>query len=294
MLSSRDPHAGRGLGAMRLVEGAASAVPAVDAHLAHLARLNRRPGTMRQRRWTLLRLERFLHPRPIETAELGDLRAFLEQRDYGVETVAALTNHVIQFFEWLQREELRVDNPTIRLEKPSRSARLPRPMPDRHVSFALHNAPEPMRSWYYLAAYAGLRACEVGPLRGEDLLGKRLVIREQKGGDMATVPLSPILLPIVARLPRSGLWFPHRGTGPVGPTSAGQVQRHANRWLHDHGIEETFHQFRHWFGTMIYRATHDLKLTQELMRHKTSQATDGYVKLAEGRGDEAVALLPAV
>ncbi len=266
----------------------------IDAHLAHLARLNRRPGTIRQRRWFLLRLERYLHPAPIETASVDDLRAFLDRKDYAAETLAAQTMHMTGFFEWLVWDGIRIDDPTARLEKPSRTERLPRPMPDEHVTFALHNAPEPLRSWFYLAAYCGLRACEVGPIRGEHVVGRKLIIPEQKGGDMGTVPIAAILLPIVARHPRRGLWFPHRGSGPVGPTSPGQVQRHANHWLHDQGIPETFHQFRHWYGTMLYRKTKDIVLVQKLMRHKSTKPTEGYVKLVDGAGDDAVDLLPAM
>ncbi|HMI49266.1 MAG TPA: tyrosine-type recombinase/integrase [Gemmatimonadaceae bacterium] len=292
MIDSEHPHAGRGLGALRLVEGAD--LSSIDAHLAHLARLNRRPGTIRQRRWALLRLERFLHPHPINDANVDQLRAFLDRKPYAAETMASQTIHVCRYYQWLAREGHRFDDPTVRLEKPARTVRLPRPMPDEYVTRALHEAPEPIRSWFYLAAYAGLRACEIGPIRGEDIVGNRLIIREQKGGDMATVPLSPILLPLVARYPRKGWWFPHRGRGPKGPTSAGQVQRHANHWLHDHDIDHTLHTLRHWFGTQVYRQTRDLKLTQELMRHRSSASTDGYVKLSPGDGDDAVGLLPAM
>lgn len=266
----------------------------IDEHCAHLVRLNRRPRTIEQRRWCLMRLGRHLAPGSLLDTTVHDLRSFTSRADFAIETKAAEVGHLRSFFRWLVIEGLRDDDPTTRLERPTREPGLPNPMPDEHVTHALRNAPEPFRSWFYLAAYAGLRACEVAPLAGEDVTGGIIIVREEKGGGMGTVPLSPILEPIVARHPRAGIWFPHRGYGPYGPVSPGQLQRHANRWLHDNGIEHTFHSLRHWFGTNVYRATRDLRVTQELMRHKSIQSTIRYTKLFPDDGRHAIGLLPAV
>ena len=229
---------------------------------------------------------------PILDATVDDLRGFVG-RGLAAETAAAEVSHLRGFYRWALAEGLIDSDPTVRLERPARPRHLPRPMPYEHVLYALTNAPDPLRDWYHLAAYAGLRACEIGPLRGEDARGGVLLIREQKGGDQATVPLAPVLQARLARYPHSGWLFPHRGRGPVGPTSAGQVQRHANRWLHAHGIPETLHQLRHFYGTEVYRASgHDLRLTQELLRHRSPASTAIYTALDPDRGPSVVALLP--
>lgn len=261
-------------------------------HCAHLARLNRRPRSIDQRRWCLLRLQRWIHPTPLIDASLPELRSFVERSTLGVETTAAETSHVVQFYRWLCYEELRVDDPTVRLERPTRTHRNPRPMADDRVSYTLLHAPEPVRAWFHLAAYCGLRACEVGPLRGEDVLADRIIIREQKGGDEGAVPKNPTVSDLLDRLPAKGWLFPHRGHGPVGPTSAGQVSRHANLWLHDHGIPDTFHSLRHWYGTQLLRKTGNLRLVQELMRHRSIASTVGYTDILSDEKIAAVNLLP--
>lgn len=264
----------------------------IERHLLHLTRLNRRPGTIRQRQWCLERLTRFLDCGILD-ADLQDLRNFVTRTELAPETRAAEVSHLRGFYRWAFTEGFIAVDPTVRLERPARPRHLPRPMRQDHVDYALAFAPEPVNVWFHLAAYAGLRACEIGPLRGEDVRGAMLVIREQKGGDEGTVPLAPILQARLGRFPQAGWVFPHRGPGPPGPTSAGQVQRHANRWLHAHDIPETLHTLRHYYGTMIYRVSgHDLRLTQELLRHRSPASTAIYTALDPERGPDVVSRLP--
>jgi integrase/recombinase XerC len=57
------------------------------------------------------------------------------------------------------------------------------------------------------------------------------------------------------------------------------------------GIDATGHQLRHWFGTGIYAATHDIRLTQELLGHQSPNTTAGYVAWAAVDAGPAVASL---
>jgi integrase/recombinase XerC len=269
----------------------------IERHCGHLARLNRRPGTIYQRRRALERLSRWVSGGNLLDATLDELRDFLDrsQRNglpLSVSARAAETSHIYGFFRWAVIEGHRPDDPTVRLERPRRVRGLPRPMPDDHVALALTTAESPYREWFYLAAYAGLRACEVAALRGEDRWGEMLIIRDGKGGKPATVPIAPVLRPVIAGLPRHGQWFPH-GHDPDRPVTASQLQRRANRWLHEHGIPETFHSLRHVFGTRVYQATHDLLLTRDMMRHASVSSTQGYTLLEHDAGLAALALLPS-
>ena len=48
-------------------------------------------------------------------------------------------------------------------------------------------------------------------------------------------------------------------------------------YLHEHGIDATARQLRHWFGTEVYAAGHDIRVTQELLGHSDPSTTAGYI-----------------
>lgn len=263
-------------------------VPSTDwgtmkQHLAYLRHIGRRPGTIEQRRWCIERLRRFVSPTPLLDSTPEQLYAFCSQEHLGAEARAAAVSHLRSFFRWCLREGHIVLDPSVRLDRPRRPKHLPRPMPEEVLERALREAPRPISAWLHLAAYAGLRCCEIAPLRGEDRHGDVLIIRGQKGGDEGTVPISAVLDRQLFALPSRGPWFP-RWDGQPGSISAGQLQRHANRWLHDQGISHTMHTARHRFGTMVYQASgRDLRATQELLRHRSIASTVGYTWIDPGQ-----------
>jgi len=71
------------------------------------------------------------------------------------------------------------------------------------------------------------------------------------------------------------------------------VSRLCNDHLHSIGIPHTLHSLRHRYGTQVYRASgRDLRLTQELMRHKTPVSTALYTWVDPAEGAAVVAKLP--
>jgi integrase len=184
-------------------------------------------------------------------------------------------------------------DPTLRLHRPKLPRRLPRPMPDADVERALRFAPLPrVRPALYFAAYAGLRAIEIAQLRADDLhwSDRYVFLRDQKGGGEGTVPLSAPLAEGLAtcQLPATGYLFPYLNGQPghIPPHLLGGA---VNRYLHDMGIAHTLHTLRHWYGTQVYRASnHDLRQTQELMRHRTPDTTALYTFVDP---DERVSIL---
>lgn len=269
---------------------------ALDEHLSHLRALNRRTGTVYQRRLALERLERFAEM-PLSELDGDTIARWCAQPQLGPDARASRVSHARGFYRWLVETGRRPDDPTLRLRRPRRDRRLPRPMADDHARTAMLHAPSPIREWLHLAAYAGLRACEIAPLRGEDAVldsGARvLVIRESKGGDTSAVPISAVLLPVVEALPRRGWWWPAGPRSHTPHVSAGQVSKRTNRYLHELGIPETLHTLRHWYGTHVYRATgRDLRATQELMRHRSMASTVGYTWIDLGAAARALDALP--
>lgn len=269
----------------------------IERHAAALQFLNRRPSSVAQRIRTLKRLQRGAGGRPLLELTADELAGFVSHPSLGVEARAASVSHVKGFYRWALDEELIVIDPSARLRRPKRERRLPRPMPDHAATKALSAADDPIRQWLFLAAYAGLRACEIAQLRGSDFLIDQvpamLIIRESKGGDPTVVPISIFLRPICVELARADDWCFPRGRGLGGHITASQVQKRANTFLHDLGIAETLHQLRHWFGTQTFRATgRDLRATQELMRHRSPVSTAGYTYVDPGEVARALDLLP--
>lgn len=261
-------------------------------YLDHCARRNLRPLYIEHQRWALERLERWLdqHGLDLLHATNDDLTRYLDQRGLQPGSRAVEIAYLRGFYGWALDEGLIADSPARRLVRPRLAPRLPRPMPDEEVARALAEAPCDVAPILHLAVYAGLRACEIAQLRAEDVDYQRGIIRirESKGGGESTVPIAPLLASTLERcpLPERGWLFPSRRGGHVSRSRISQI---ANRYLHSIGIDHTLHTLRHTYGTAIYQATRDLRLTQELMRHRSIQSTVGYTRLAADAGADALA-----
>ncbi len=264
-------------------------------HLNHLRARNLRPLYIETRGQILNRLEKHLADDPL-AATLDDLRAYLN-RGLGPGTVAVEVAHLRGFYRWACLEGLIVADPTLRLDRPKRPPAQPRPISSQDLAAVLTVANDHIRPMLYLAAYAGLRACEIAPLRGEHIILRddppMLIVSEGKGGVAGAVPISPILEPVLANLPRRGWCFP-RLDGKPGHLSRSRVCQLCNGLLHGIGIDATLHQLRHFFITEVYRATHDIRVAQKLARHASSRTTDGYTYISDLDTVAAVAKIPNV
>ena len=276
--------------------------PIIEAHLKWMTWRNQRPGTIEQRRRTLARFERHakVHPAYATTGHISAWRDRLtrEGQPLAPQSQAAELAHLRSFYKWLVIEELRDDDPTMRVPAPKLPRNLPNPIPEHLMAEAIRTAPDRIQPWYLLGAYAGLRAFEVAPLRADDLWWHHspplIHVRDGKGGQEGHVPISPILEPVLRDLPRRGFLFPMLD-GHLGPVKPHIVSHLANDHLHSIGIlHYTFHSFRHRFGTQIYRLTKDLRQTQELMRHRSPVSTAGYTAVDVTEAAGIVASLPAV
>lgn len=263
----------------------------VDDHLRHLGRRNLRPSTIQQRRRALRRLARSHDLTRVTTDELEQ---WLDGRDMGAEARACEISHLRGFYRWALDEGRLSQDPAAKLVRPKIARRLPRPMPEPDLEVAIQMAGEPVRSMLMLAAFAGLRACEIARLEGEHIhraAGVILVV-EGKGGGMSSVPMAPVLVPVLRRLPRSGPLFFLSDGRRVAPHN---VSHWCNNFLHSLGIRHTLHSLRHRFGTTVYEASgRDLRTTQELLRHRTPVSTALYTWVSPGHLATAVDRIPVV
>jgi integrase/recombinase XerC len=162
-------------------------------------------------------------------------------------------------------------NPVRDISKPRQHARHPRPMPGDEVRKAIDNATPEMKCWLLLAALAGCRCQEIAGVSREDVdeVHMRLHIVHGKGDKERWAPLHPDILAALRALPM-------RSEGNLWDETASSVSRKGNKYLHALGIKSTMHTLRHYFGTEVYRASKDLRLTQELMGHSSPQTTAVY------------------
>lgn len=250
-------------------------------------------GTIYRRETSLRRFARWLDPEAVHRASTEHVQAFLDHLDVAPRTRYAWVSHLHCFYEWAVREGCCESDPTAAIIRPKLPQLLPRPISDQDLAHALADPPRIMRAWLHLGHLAGLRAAEVAGLERHWILDHEPPYQLRvlgKGNKERFVPLHPTAYEELQRwgLPRTGPVFT-RARG--GPYPAAMVSREANLYFDSLGIDATFHQLRHWFGTKLYRETRDLVLVKDLMGHSSIATTQGYALADTGAAAGAVALL---
>jgi integrase/recombinase XerC len=270
-------------------------LPIIAEHVQHLRRRGLRDSTIEKRRRAISRLAKWLemHDTELLAATSPQLIDFCDLVR-GVEGRRSRVNDVSGFYRWAHTvAELLERDPSIKLIRPRMPAPNPRPIGEERLARALAEADDTMRIWLLLAAYCGLRACEIAPLHTDDvrLADLTLVVRSGKGGKSRSVPLPPIVVDaLTPRLTGSWLWPSPAASRPI---SADHVSKRANRFLHRIGIADTLHSLRHRYGTKMYDVSgFDLRLTQDVMGHSSPATTAMYVAVDARASAAGAALLP--
>jgi len=270
----------------------------VAAHLRHIHLMGHTEGSVYSRARALHRMAIYLAGSLIEAtaAELLTWRTSLAVTD---ETVVHYVSHAREFYSWCIHEGFRTDNPAEGIPVPKMPRRLPRPISDEELAYAVAAADGRIRPWLILAAWCGLRAKEIALLRWECVLDTAappvlLVAADAtKGRKERAIPLHEFAASELAavRGRRVGYVFGRHDDRP-GPNQPHQVSHLANEHLHACGSAATLHQLRHWFGTNTYRAKRDLRVVQELLGHVSPATTAGYAAYDRSEATEAVNALP--
>lgn len=196
-----------------------------------------------------------------------------------------------QWCAWLVATGVRDDDPTVRLPRPRQPRSLPRPVSDVVIGKLLRDPPG-RRAYAYvvLAVFAGLRVHEIAKVAGEDVdaVGGWLYVLG-KGGSNAVVPMHPAVADLARGMPEVGYWFYGVRDGHVCADSVSRVIANALRSV---GSRAQPHQLRHSFATAIQRSTHDLRVTQELMRHELPSSTAIYTQVTNADKVAAIESLP--
>lgn len=228
---------------------------------------------------------------PVSAEALDVVRWMAGHEGWSDSTTVTYSSYLSAWFRWLNVTDRRSDNPMVKVGTPRAPEREPRPIADRDVPRLLST-----RMWgstrvmILLALLAGLRVHEIAHIRGEDfdLVAGLLWVRG-KGRKVKSVPLHPILREIaVNEMPLEGYWFPMRGC-PSEPMLAKSVSDVVGRAMRRAGVRGTPHSLRHWYATALHDDGNDIRVVQELMRHKSISSTQIYTRVTDVRRREAVA-----
>ena len=254
------------------------------AHLDHLSTERKPANTIRSRRRTLTSIGN------AGTATREHVEAWWStRRDLGAGTRSNDLANLRSFYRWCQRWEHRPDDPTLRIDAPHVEKGLPRPVSRADLRRLLTALPDDLRRAVALGAYAGLRVSEVAALHWADvdLEARRARVLHGKGGKSRLVAIGAVLIDEL--LPDTGRNVVTGGT-PV--YSAAALQRRVNRAIRGAGVDATFHQLRHRYGTLAYQATRDLVAVGRQMGHSSPVTTAIYAAASDDVADaiaEAVA-----
>lgn len=254
----------------------------------HAQRLSRRTISERLRLVRQLHVETRIQPSSIAAIEL--VRWLASHDEWSDSTTVTYTSYLSAWYKWLQLTDRRVDNPMVKVGRPRSPDREPRPIADRDVPRLLGT-----RMWgstrvmILLGLLAGLRVHEIAHMRGEDVdLSANLLWVRGKGRKVKSVPLHPVLRDIAVNdMPREGWWFPMRGmpSEHVLPKSVSDI---IGRTMRRAGVRGTPHSLRHWYATALHTGGADIRVVQELMRHKSIASTQIYTRVPDDRRREAI------
>lgn len=194
------------------------------------------------------------------------------------------------FYRWCQVWEHRQDDPTIRLTSPKVGNNLPRPVSrdDLHriLDHLSTHGQDDLRRAVCLGAYAGLRVSEAAALNWPDVdvEARRARILHSKGNKSRLVAIATLLVDQL--LPDTGL---NVVTGISDTFTANTLQRRVNRAIKDAGVDATFHQLRHRYGTVAYQATGDLIAVGRQMGHSSPVTTAVYAAASDETADKIAA-----
>lgn len=231
---------------------------------------------------------------------LLDATVFHLRRDIGREGIAPSTKATtratfLAFYGFVQAEELRPDNPALRLPVVKVPPRRPRPYTQEQIDRLLSTgAYKRTRAMILLAAYQGLRVSEIAAVHSDDFdleAGTMKVLG--KGGRTDYLPIHQTIRDLAPTM-REGWWFPAR-RGREGHIKGSSVSDLLTDARNRAGIVDTRltgHSLRHHFGTELVRRKANIRAVQELMRHASLNYTQQYTEVLDEDERAALSVLP--
>ncbi|WP_327358375.1 tyrosine-type recombinase/integrase [Streptomyces sp. NBC_01304] len=219
------------------------------------------------------------------------IRAFFTERGTKPSTRRTYLTAVKSFATWAG-----IPDPTAKIKRPKRARRRPKPVTETQRLQLLdylktHN--RPMYVAALLALYAGLRAFEIGQLRGEHILpdpdgtGGILTVHDGKGDKTEDVQVDQLLIDELAPEIAAGGYV--LGRYVTGNTVTSRFLYWAKAKA---GVPASIHQLRHWFVTWTYRVKKDLIAARDQARHDSAGTTEDYIESDRGVARATARALP--
>jgi integrase/recombinase XerC len=207
-----------------------------------------------------------------------ELEQWLDDLDISPASQNTYLNGIRTFFRWAKLQGRIPHDPGKYLENRRTPRRLPRPIAATDLAAAMFVASKRMRLMLSLGAYGGLRAGEIGSLRGKDvdLIHKKIRIAG-KGGTERVIPLA-------AQVEQAMVAHGFRQGRLIRPESLNSRQdRFISDAVRGHFIALNMqwgaHSLRHYFATEVFRQTKDLLLVSHLLGHASVATTQQYTYL---------------
>lgn len=135
--------------------------------------------------------------------------------------------------------------------------------PDMLDKLIQHASTPRAKALIALSGYTGLRLGEVLKLKPEDVKGGVIVARDTKNGTDRIIPILPELKPHLAQLPFEAGWR--------------NVYRGFERAKERAGLDIRYHDLRHMVASALARSGADLRVSMDLMGHKSIETHRRYV-----------------
>ncbi|WP_162938577.1 tyrosine-type recombinase/integrase [Mycobacterium kyogaense] len=250
--------------------------PAIDILLAELVAARRSPATIELRVRAILT---YAHAHPgsdPRTVTRAELAHYIGSSDFSARYAHNVRSSLRIFFDALQENEFRDDNPAARLPKVRIPRSLPRPCPDGAILHAIQTNSDPRVALAIrIAAETGLRRAEIARIKRSDVEGwpGSYSLRVfGKGGHERTIPLGDDL----ARTLREGDTVHVFSSPSGGHLTANYLGKLIGKALPDNW---TTHTMRHRFATKAYQHSGDIRAVQELMGHNSPTTTAIYTQV---------------
>ena len=266
------------------------AVSLIDHYLEWLRQCSRTPDTIRKRRAILTKLDHEL-PLGCEQTTEEELRTWLYREEWSQATKATYGSCLRSFYGWAAggKNPWIPFDPTLDLPRTPQPKGVARPCTDEQLARILAEARDPFRLWMLIAAYQGLRCCEIAGLDREHVTEGTLLVVRGKGGRPRWHDTDPYVWEAVKHLPGGpvAIWNGRRATAQEVSIYAAVYFR---RRMKMPGV--ALHRGRHWLGVTSQREGKDIRVTQELLGHASLQSTQIYTQATPEQQRAVRAMLP--
>lgn len=234
--------------------------------------------TIDERAAVIMRMVQFAGVHPLQLSPLA-IMAYVGQPALSDTSRATYHASIRAYCKWLVATDQRADDPSTKTPTPKRPKGKPRPVFSNQLGLMLATVNRRRtRTMILLGALAGMRVHEIAKMHGADIdLPNEVLTITGKGGSTEMVPLHPDLVREAHQYPRDGYWFPaYASQSDAAHVTRQGVYSSIKGVMERAGIQGTPHQLRHWYGTTLLSEGVDVRVVQELMRHKSLDTTALY------------------